>query len=112
MSPRWRSRRRDRTIPVRRRVAITGLGLVSAIGTDVEPAWQRLLAGESAVRPIERFDASAFPSRIAAEIGPGELPHEALAPWSRHRGRIARYAASATASAVADARLFETPIPR
>ena len=97
---------------MRRRVAITGLGLVSAIGCDVEAAWRRLLSGASAVRPIERFDVSEFPSRVAAEVGHGELPHEALAPWCRHRGRIARYAASAAAAAVADARLFETPIAR
>jgi 3-oxoacyl-[acyl-carrier-protein] synthase II len=91
-------------------VAITGVGLVSAIGCEVEPAWQRLLAGTSAVRGIDRFDASQYPSRIAAQISAPALPHERPAALFRERGRIARYAASAAASAVADAALFHTPI--
>ncbi|HZR98900.1 MAG TPA: beta-ketoacyl-[acyl-carrier-protein] synthase family protein [Chloroflexota bacterium] len=51
-----------------RRVVITGLGVVTPIGSDVEAFWQGALAGASAVRRITRFDASGFRSRIAAEI--------------------------------------------
>jgi 3-oxoacyl-(acyl-carrier-protein) synthase len=97
---------------MRRRAVITGLGLVSSIGCDVEDAWGRLLAGESAVATIQRFDASAFPSCIAAEVRAAVLPHETSAALYRSRGPIARYAASAAASAVADAGLFERPIQR
>jgi len=51
-----------------RRVVITGIGAVTPIGTGVEGLWSGVLANRSAVRAIDRFDASSFPSRIAAQI--------------------------------------------
>ena len=50
----------------RRRVAITGLGMVTPIGHDVASTWEALLAGQSGVGSIRAFDASGFPVRIAA----------------------------------------------
>ncbi len=52
----------------KRRVAITGLGAVSAIGHDVQSTWTNLMAGQSGIAPITHFDASAFPTYIAAEV--------------------------------------------
>jgi 3-oxoacyl-[acyl-carrier-protein] synthase II len=52
----------------RRRVVVTGVGLVSPLGVGTSPTWQGILAGRSGVGPITRFDASAFPSRIAGEV--------------------------------------------
>ena len=52
----------------KRRVVITGLGIVSPLGTNVDQAWQRLLNGESCVSQISKFDASSFKTRIAAEV--------------------------------------------
>jgi 3-oxoacyl-[acyl-carrier-protein] synthase II len=52
----------------RRRVAITGLGLVTPSGCDVSTTWEALLAGRSGVGKIGLFDASGFPVRIAAEV--------------------------------------------
>jgi 3-oxoacyl-[acyl-carrier-protein] synthase II len=52
----------------RRRVVVTGLGLVSPVGVGVEESWSALVAGKSGVGPITLFDASTFPSRIAAEV--------------------------------------------
>ena len=52
----------------RHRVAITGIGAITPIGTGVEPLWAGVRRGESAVRRISRFDPSAFPSQIAAEV--------------------------------------------
>ena len=52
----------------RRRVAITGLGLVNPAGNDVETTWDTLLRGRSRIAGISRFDASGFPVRIAAEV--------------------------------------------
>jgi 3-oxoacyl-[acyl-carrier-protein] synthase II len=52
----------------RRRVVVTGLGLVTPLGTGVEVNWQRLAAGQSGVRAITRFDASALPARVAGEV--------------------------------------------
>jgi len=51
-----------------RRVAITGLGLVTPVGNDVATSWQALLAGASGVAPVTLFDASGFSTRIAAEV--------------------------------------------
>jgi len=52
----------------RRRVAITGLGLVTPVGNDVAATWDALLACRSGVAPITQFDASGFPVRIGAEV--------------------------------------------
>jgi 3-oxoacyl-[acyl-carrier-protein] synthase II len=52
----------------RRRVAITGLGLVTPAGNDVARTWEALLAGRSGVAPVTLFDASGFSTRIAAEV--------------------------------------------
>ncbi len=52
----------------RRRVVVTGLGLVSPVGNGVEESWSALLAGKSGIGPITQFDASTFPTRIAGEV--------------------------------------------
>ncbi len=52
----------------RRRVAITGLGMVTPVGNDVSTTWAALLEGRSGVAPITIFDASGFSTRIAAEV--------------------------------------------
>jgi 3-oxoacyl-[acyl-carrier-protein] synthase II len=52
----------------KRRVVVTGLGIVSPVGNGIKDAWDNLLAGRSGVGPITRFDASALPTRIAAEV--------------------------------------------
>jgi 3-oxoacyl-[acyl-carrier-protein] synthase II len=51
-----------------RRVVVTGLGLVSALGQQIEPFWRHLIAGQCGVSTISSFDASAFDCRIAAEV--------------------------------------------
>ena len=51
-----------------RRVAVTGIGMVTPLGNDVASTWNALLSGESGVREIAGFDASGFPTRIAAEV--------------------------------------------
>jgi 3-oxoacyl-[acyl-carrier-protein] synthase II len=51
-----------------RRVVVTGMGMVSALGNDVASTWAGLLAGKSGVRTIERFDPSRVDSKIAAEV--------------------------------------------
>jgi len=53
---------------VKRRVVITGLGIISPVGNSIAAAWDSVLNGRSGVAPITRFDASAFTTRIAAEV--------------------------------------------
>src|ERR1700722_9893423 len=51
-----------------RRVVITGMGLITPLGSDADSFWRSLLEGRSGVRSIRSFDSSALPTRIAAEI--------------------------------------------
>ena len=53
---------------MKRRVVVTGIGLVTPLGADVETVWQRLQRGESGIGKITLFDASSFPTKIAAEV--------------------------------------------
>jgi 3-oxoacyl-[acyl-carrier-protein] synthase II len=52
----------------RRRVAVTGMGLISPVGNDVPATWHSLLTGVSGAGPITKFDAQKFPVRFAAEV--------------------------------------------
>jgi 3-oxoacyl-[acyl-carrier-protein] synthase II len=53
---------------INRRVVVTGVGLVTPLGTGLEKNWQALMAGRSGISPITRFDVSDFASRIAGEV--------------------------------------------
>jgi len=55
-----------------RRVVVTGLGMVTPLACGVEPTWQRLLAGQSGISRIEKFDVSDLPSKIAGQVGRGD----------------------------------------
>ncbi|KAI4368091.1 hypothetical protein MLD38_016693 [Melastoma candidum] len=52
----------------KKRVVVTGMGLVSVFGNDVDAYYEKLLSGESGIGPIDRFDASKFPTRFAGQI--------------------------------------------
>ncbi|EQD76768.1 3-oxoacyl-(acyl-carrier-protein) synthase II, partial [mine drainage metagenome] len=47
---------------------MTGMGIVSPVGSAVETAWKAVLAGQSGIGPVKRFDVSAFPVRFAGEV--------------------------------------------
>ena len=53
---------------MRRRVVITGVGVVSPLGLDAPSTWSALLAGKSGIGPITKFDVSAFSCRIGGEV--------------------------------------------
>ncbi len=55
-----------------RRVVITGMGMVSPLGDGVATSWDNLVNAKSAAGPITRFDASAFPARVACEVKAGD----------------------------------------
>lgn len=52
----------------KRRVVVTGVGMVSPLGNSAEESWQNLVAGRSGARPVESFDVSEFPTRFAATV--------------------------------------------
>ncbi|MFC1838833.1 beta-ketoacyl-ACP synthase II [Thermodesulfobacteriota bacterium] len=53
---------------MKRRVVVTGMGMVTPLGTGVEKNWEALCAGKSVIGPVTKFDASEYKSRIAAEV--------------------------------------------
>ena len=69
-----------------RRVVITGMGCVTPLGHDPESLWRRLLAGESAVGPVTRYDASTFPTNFAAEVRDFDLAEHMGARAAEHAG--------------------------
>ena len=58
-----------------RRVVVTGLGLVTPLGGDVETTWTNLIAGKSGIGPITRFDTSDHKAKIAGEVKPKDHPY-------------------------------------
>jgi 3-oxoacyl-[acyl-carrier-protein] synthase II len=60
-----------------RRVVVTGLGLVTPLGSGVKPVWERLLGSQSGIRAIQSFDVSDLPAKIAGQVPSGD-PAEGL----------------------------------
>jgi len=89
----------------RRRVVITGLGVVAPNGTGKDCFWHNLVAGTSAVGPISLFDASPYPCRVGAEVSDFRPEAFMLPARVRHRGRFSQLAVAAAKLAVQDARL-------
>ena len=98
-----------------RRVVVTGLGLVTPLGADVETVWANLLAGKSGAGPITRFDASDQKCRIACEVKPAD--HEyGFDPDKRVDHKVQRqvdpfivYGIDAAGQAIEDAGLTDMP---
>lgn len=89
----------------RRRVVVTGLGCISPVGNTVEEAWSALLAGQSGVRAITKFDASAFACRIAGEVSGFELERYMTTKEARTMDTFIHYGVAAAMQAVADSGL-------
>src|SRR6185503_4566920 len=89
----------------KRRVVVTGLGVVSPVGIGIAEAWPNLLAGVSGVGPITKFDASALPTRIAAEVK-GFTSSDWMPPKETRRSdTFVHYGIAATRMALQDAGL-------
>ncbi len=86
----------------RRRVAVTGVGLVSPVGLTTRETWESLLAGRSGAGPITRFDASEYTTRIAAEVK-GFVPEAFLEKKEVKKfDTFVHYAVAAAREAMAD----------
>ncbi|HOW36210.1 MAG TPA: beta-ketoacyl-ACP synthase II [Candidatus Omnitrophota bacterium] len=89
----------------KRRVVITGLGVVSPVGTGVEKFWKALLAGQSGIRPITHFDASKLECRICGDIIDCNPLDHFSAKDARQTSRFVQYAIVAAKEAIAYAKL-------
>ncbi len=88
-----------------RRVVVTGMGLLTALGTDMKSTWEALLQGRSGVRRISRFDPTDFPTRIAAEVEGFEAEKYIDKKEVRRQDLFTQYAVAASAMAVEDSGL-------
>ncbi|MEJ2482952.1 MAG: beta-ketoacyl-ACP synthase II [Gemmatimonadota bacterium] len=89
----------------RPRVVVTGLGLVTPVGLDVESSWAALLAGESGAAPITQFDASDFPVRFACEVKDFDPELYMERKEARRSDRFLQFAMATAAQAVEQAEL-------
>ena len=85
------------------RVVVTGIGIVSPIGLGVKTFWKALLDGEIAVDAITRFDASEFPSRVAAQVDDFDPADYIDARTLRRTERFAQFSIAASRMALDDA---------
>ncbi len=89
----------------RRRVVVTGLGLISPVGNSVEEGWANLVAGRSGIGPITRFDASAMACRFAGEVKGFRIEDYISAKEARHMDTFIHFGMAAAMQAVRDAGL-------
>ncbi len=87
-----------------RRVVITGLGTVTALGAGADALFEGLCAGRSGIRPISRFDATGFPCKLAGEVGTAEQPFSAKDYVPKHYRKAVKVMARDIELAVAAAR--------
>ena len=93
----------------RRKVVITGLGIISPVGNTVEQAWQNVLAGRSGIGKVTRFDASTFPSQIAGEVKDFDVTQYLPAKDARRMDTFIHYGMAAGIEAIRDAGLEANP---
>ena len=89
----------------RRRVVVTGLGIVSPVGIGVAAAWANIVAGVSGITRITRFDTEGFPSRIAGEVKGFDVSKYLSAKEARRFDTFIHYGLVATMEAITDAGL-------
>jgi 3-oxoacyl-[acyl-carrier-protein] synthase II len=89
----------------RRRVVVTGLGIISPVGNGVPEAWKNILAGASGITRITRFDASAFTSQIAGEVKGFDPAQHLSAKEARRFDTFIHYGLAAAIEAIKDAGL-------
>jgi 3-oxoacyl-[acyl-carrier-protein] synthase II len=89
----------------RRRVVITGLGIVSPVGNNVPVAWQSILNGQSGIAPVEKFDVSEFPVRFGGEVRDFDVTRYLSAKDARKMSEFIHYGIAAASEAMEDAGL-------
>ena len=93
----------------RRKVVITGLGIISPVGNTIEQAWQNILAGRSGIDKITRFDASTFSTHIAGEVKDFDVSKYIPVKDARRMDTFIHYGMAAGIEAIKDAGLEANP---
>jgi len=86
----------------KRRVVVTGLGVVSPVGSTVDSAWAAVLRGESGIGPLTRFDVSAFPVRFGGEVRGFDVAQYITPKEARRMDDFMHYGVAAGVQAVSD----------
>ena len=86
----------------RRRVVVTGLGIVCPIGNDLDSSWTNLLAGQSGIARVTRFDVSALPVRFAGEVKDFDISTYMPAKEARHFDTFIHYGIACGLQALRD----------
>jgi 3-oxoacyl-[acyl-carrier-protein] synthase II len=92
----------------KRRVVVTGLGLVSPVGLDVKTSWENILAGKSGIRPIEHFDVSDFSVRFGGSVWGFDVSKVMSPKEARKMDPFIHYGIAAAKEAIEDAGLEVT----
>ncbi|WP_074048652.1 beta-ketoacyl-ACP synthase II [Paenibacillus ihumii] len=90
---------------MKHRVVITGMGVVTSLGQDLDTFWNNLMAGKSGVSAIESFDVSEYPTRIAASVKDFNAEDYVDRKDARKMDRFVQFAAAAATSAIKDSGL-------
>jgi 3-oxoacyl-[acyl-carrier-protein] synthase II len=93
----------------RRRVVVTGIGMISPLGSSVQKTWDGLLAGKSGIGPITRFDPEGLETTIAGEVKDFDPLEYMDRKEVRRADRFAQFAVAVAAQALVDAQLKVTP---
>jgi 3-oxoacyl-[acyl-carrier-protein] synthase II len=96
---------------MRRRVVVSGIGVINPLGHNVDTMWQALQESRSGVGPITVFDASGYPTTIAAEVKHWDVTKvgESLSDWE-HCGRHTKFAVGAAKQAVAQSGILDSKL--
>lgn len=89
----------------KRRVVITGLGIVSPLGNDLSSSWEGIVNGRSGIGPVTHFDASTFATRIAGEVRDFDVTRWVSAKDARKMDPFIHYGVGASMMAIEDAGL-------
>ena len=89
----------------RRRVVVTGMGLISPVGNSLDEAWANLVSGRSGIANITRFDATDFACRFAGEVKNFNVEDYFPAKEARHMDMFMQYGMAASIQAVRDSGL-------
>lgn len=86
----------------KRRVVVTGLGIISPVGSTIKAAWDAIVRGESGIGPITKFDVSAFPVRIGGPVRDFDVTQYITPKEARRMDEFMHYGVAAGIQAVAD----------